>query len=162
MKPLVFFLMGLTLCLLPACKVDPNVIRASLQTGGNVGASLGLSQWAKKDPADAKQCALALSKNINEVLLPYLNGSNLPSSAEIQAMLNSTLCNGVKPEIKAAIMAASIALDSFLPIPSTTTYLNADQVSYIKAFLCGVGDGCDAFLGNQREIKTTKVPVWLK
>lgn len=150
---------GAVLAGLSGCeKPSPEAIRKMLKGAGENGAYYGLKEWAKKDEPSAKECAASLTKNIKEKLLPYLEGGNLPSSDQVQAFLSSSLFNGVKPEVKQAIILASMALDAILPIPSANAYLNADQVSYIKAFLEGVASGCDAFLGSRNLIK----PVWLK
>jgi len=150
---------GAVLTGLSGCeKPSPESIRKMLKGAGENGAYYGLKEWAKKDEPSAKECATALTKNIKEKLLPYLNGGNLPSSDQVQAFLSSSLFTNVKPEVKQAIVLASMALDAILPIPGANTYLTEDQVSYIKAFLEGVSEGCDAFLGARNIIK----PVWLK
>lgn len=144
---------------LQSCKApDKDTIVKSLNTGASYATSFGLDKWANKDKPAATECATALSKNIKDVLVPYLNNGKLPSSAEVQAFINSSLFNDLKPEIKDLIVAASLALDAVLPIPSANVYLNQDQVDYIKAFLTGIQAGCDKFLG----AKEIKKPIWFK
>jgi hypothetical protein len=150
---------GVALTTLSGCeKPSPDSIRKMLELTGQNGAYYGLKQWAKKDEASAKECAEALSTNITGTLIPYLDGGNLPSSEEVQAMLNSSLFKNVNPAVKDAIVAVSVALDAVLPIPKADSYLSKDEVSYIKAFLKGLADGCSRFLGS-REMPKTR---WLK
>jgi len=150
--------MGILAASLVSCKSDPANTRLALSMAGKEGALLGLKQWAKKDAPAATECAVALRENITKSLLPYLDGGKLPSSSEIQAAINSTLFKKVPDEVKDTILTASLILDSFLPVPGADTYLNADQVGYLKAFLTGLSDGCDAFTSKAIE----KPRNWLK
>lgn len=161
------FWVGITLALitLPGCetKIDPSVIRTSLQMTGKYGTAFGLKKWAEKEPAAAKEAATALTANIIGTLIPYLDGGKLPSSSEVQAIITSSLFKNVNPAIKDAIIACSVALDAVLPIPSADTYLTADQVSYVKAFLTGVKQGCDQYVGTaDGKAQAEKPPVWIK
>jgi len=162
--PCALMVLATILLVLPGCdkKVDPEVIRTSLRLTGKYGSAFGLKKWGEKDPASAKECATALSANIKGVLIPYLDGQNLPSSAEVQAFINSSLFKNVNPAVKEAIVAASVALDAVLPIPKADTYLNADQVSYVKAFLTGLQQGCDQYLGEQSGKLQAQQNVWIK
>lgn len=163
--PLLFAAIALTVMVtVPGCsKPSPDFIRKSLSTTGEQGTAFGLKKWAQTQPDSAKETANALKDNINNVLLPYLNGSTLPSSAEIQAFINSSLFKNVPDSVKEAIILASLALDSALPIPGSDTYLDADQLSYIKSFLTGVSTGCDDFLGTKdKDMKVTPNTTWLK
>ena len=155
----------LSLVTLPGCdkQIDPSVIRTSLQMTAKYGTAFGLKKWGEKEPAAAKEAATALTANITGVLIPYLDGGKLPSSAEVQAMINSSLFKNVNPAIKDAILACSVALDAVLPIPDAKTYLNADQVSYVKAFLTGIKQGCDGYIGAaDGQVQAEKPPVWIK
>lgn len=151
---------GLTL--LSGCetpKPTPDQIRSILKSAGKSGSYYGLKKWAEKQEGPAKECASTLSANITGTLIPYLDGGSLPSSAEIQAFINSSLFKGVDPAVKEAILAASIALDAVLPIPAAGKFLGADEISYIKAFMVGLSEGCNKFLGaTDKAIET----VWLK
>jgi len=150
---------GVALAGLSGCdKPSPDTIRSVLNLTGKNGSYYGLKQWAKTDEPSAKECAAALSRNIKNVLIPYLDGGDLPSSAQVQEFLASSLFKDLKPVVKDAIIAASLALDAFLPVPGAGTFLKPDEVSYIKAFLTGLSEGCDAFLG----AKSIAGPVWLK
>jgi hypothetical protein len=158
---------GITLALitLPGCeaKIDPSVIRTSLQMTAKYGTAFGLKKWSEKEPAAAKEAATALSANITGTLIPYLDGGKLPSSSEVQAMITSSLFKNVNPAIKDAIIACSVALDAVLPIPAADTYLDANQVSYVKAFLTGIKQGCDQYIGNaEGKAQADKAPVWIK
>lgn len=133
-------LFGVTSC----DKPDKNTTLNLLKSGASTATNFGLRKWSEKDAPGAAECAKTLKANINDVLLPYFNGGNLPTSTEVQTLLNSSLFKNVKPDVKDAIVAASIALDAVLPVPGSDK-LNQDQVDYIKAFLSGVADGCDKF-----------------
>lgn len=130
-----------------------------IKTASSSAAQIGLSQWSKKDPAAAKEAATALSKNIKEVLNPYFaNTAGLPSSAEVQAFLNSSLLKDLNPDLRSAIVTASATLDLFLPVPSADK-IDPDAVKYIQAFLGGLSDACDQFNGTKEMPKAT---IWLK
>jgi len=142
-------------------KIDPSVIQAGMQLAGSNGAFYGLKQWAKTDAASAVECADALKQNIDDVLLPYLKGDTLPSSAEVQQMIDSSLFKNVKDEVKEAILAVSVALDAVLPVPDAGTYLKPEQVGYIKAFMGGLSSGCGKFLSKDKALKGYG-NVWIK
>lgn len=143
-------------------KVNPEVIRSGLRLTGKYGSAFGLKKWGEKDPTSAKECATALAANIKGTLIPYLDGGNLPASSEVQAMINSSLFKNVNPAVKEAIVAASVALDAVLPIPAADKYLDANQVSYIKAFLTGLSEGCDQYLGTLEGKAQAAPPTWIK
>lgn len=144
-------------------KVDPEVIRTALRMSGKYGSNFGLKKWAEKDPGSAKECATALAANIKGVLIPYLDGGNLPASSEVQAFISSSLFKGVNPAVKEAIVAASVALDAVLPVPKADTYLTAEHISYIKAFLTGLQQGCDQYIGQaEGKAQAEPPPVWIK
>jgi len=111
-----------------------------------LGTSKGLKAWAKKNPAGAKEAALALAKNISEQILPYFkDSSKLMTAAEVQQLLASSLFKNVPDEVKLAIIAASAVLDYYLPVPGSGTYLTQDQRDIVCAFFEGVRTGCDDF-----------------
>jgi len=157
---------GVTLALvtLPGCdkKVDPEVIKTALRMSGKYGANFGLKKWGEKEPASAKECATALATNIKGTLIPYLDGGNLPASSEVQAFINSSLFKNVNPAVKEAIVAASVALDAVLPVPKADTYLDANQVAYIKSFMTGLQQGCDQYLGSIAGKAQVEAPTWIK
>lgn len=136
----------------------PLILR-TLQAAGTQGAKLGLAKWAEKKPEAAKEAATALSKNIDEKILPYLNGGNLGASDQVSALIDSSLFVNVPDEVKLAVQAAAAVLDIYLPIPGANTGLDADQVDYLKAFMTGLRNGCDSFLG-VKEIKEQR--YWIK
>lgn len=148
---------------LTGCKPpSPATIKKGLTIAGQSGSAFGLRKWAEKDAPSAKECAAALKANIDNDLLPYLNGGNLPSSDQIQAFIQSSLFKNVKPEVKDAIILASVALDNALPIPAAGTYLKQDQVDYIKAFLSGISAGCADFLGTREIGPAAPKTNWVK
>jgi hypothetical protein len=111
-----------------------------------LGTSKGLKAWAKKNPAGAKEAALALAKNISDQILPYFKDqTKLMTAAEVQQLLSSTVFKNVPDEVKLAIIAASAVLDFYLPVPSSGTYLTQDQRDIVCAFFEGVRTGCDDF-----------------
>jgi hypothetical protein len=125
---------------------NKSTIEDVVRTAAEFGTEKGLKQWAKKNPAGAKEAAIALSKNISTDLLPYFkDGQKLLTAAEVQQLLASSLFNKVEPVVKAAIVAASAVLDYYLPIPSSTTYLTQDQKDIVCAFLEGVQEGCNDY-----------------
>lgn len=151
---MMVFLFGVTSCEKP----DKDTIIKGLQMSAKTGAQFGLKKWAEKDVASATECAKALKTNIDETLLPYLNGGKLPVSTEVQAFISSSLFKNVKPEVKDAVVAAAIALDVLLPVPSADKKLNQDQIDYVKAFLTGITEGCDRFLSKE----ISKPNNWIK
>lgn len=154
----------LALITLPGCetKVDPEVIKTALRMSGKYGANFGLKKWGEKEPAGAKECAVALATNIKGTLIPYLDGGKLPASSEVQAFINSSLFKNVNPAVKEAIVAASVALDAVLPVPKADTYLDANQVAYIKSFLTGLQQGCDQYIGQSEGKAQAEAPTWIK
>lgn len=161
----VWIALTLMLVVVPGCegkKVDPEVIKTSLRMTGKYGTAFGLKKWGEKDPASAKECATALSANVKGTLIPYLDGGKLPVSTEVQAMINSSLFKNVNPAVKEAIVAASVALDAVLPVPKADKYLTVDEVAYIKAFLTGISQGCDQYLGSVEGKAQAEAPTWIK
>lgn len=131
----------------PGCsKPSPDTIKKALRLAGKEGSRFGLKKWAEEKPEAARETATTLKKNIDEVLLPYLNGGQLPSSAEVQAFIQSSLFKDVDQKVKDAIILASVALDAALPIPGADTYLKAEHVEYLKEFMTGISEGCAEFL----------------
>jgi hypothetical protein len=121
-----------------------------VETGASRGSYEGLKAWAKKNPEAAKEAAVALAGNLDN-FLGYLNGGNLGTSEEVEALMSSSLFKNVPDEVKTAILAASAVLDLYLPVPSASTSLNQDQVDYLKAFVTGLKKGVADF--NSKDIK---------
>jgi hypothetical protein len=117
-----------------------------IKSASESGVELGLKKWSEKQPEAAKEAAVAINRNINEQLLPYLNGSQLPSSAEVREFINSSLFKNVPNEIKLAVVAAAAVLDIYLPVPDSGTFLKPDHVDLIKAFLGGISNGTKTFI----------------
>ena len=146
------------------CTLAPTDHDAAVKTirlASKSGTEYGLTQWAKTNPADATEAATTLKKNINNAILPYFDGHVLYSSVEVSALLNSSLCDGVPTEVKMAITIASGILDMYLRAPDASTYLNADEVDYVKAFLSGVSDGCALFTSSLTTKVATKKVKWM-
>lgn len=117
-----------------------------LQMAARRGAIEGLKAWAKKDEAAAKEAAEALARNLKDEILPYLDGEELHTSAEVNEFINSSLFKDIPDEVKDAIVAAAVVLDIYLPIPSAEN-LKEVHKAYLKAFLSGLQEGSSAFLG---------------
>jgi hypothetical protein len=121
-------------------------ISSIVHDAAEFGTKKGLDAWAKKDPAGAKEASLALSKNINDQILPYFkDGSKLLTAAEVKQFLSSSLFKNVPDAVKIAIISASAVLDFYCPIPDSASYLSQDQKDVVCAFFTGVRDGCDDF-----------------
>jgi hypothetical protein len=118
-------------------KKNKEKILVILEKAAQAGSEFGLKKWAEKDPAAAKEAAAALAKNLKEEILPYLNGEDLHTSAEVNEFINSSLFKKVPSEVKAAIVTAAAVLDLYLPIPGSDK-LTEDQRDYLKAFLGGI------------------------
>lgn len=125
------------------------------------GSYQGLKAWEKKKPEAAMEAATALAKNIDEELLPYLNGGDLGSSAEISELLDSSLFKNVPDEVKITIQAAAAVLDLYLPIPAAETYLKEDHLGYLKAFLGGLKEGCQKFAATDTEREAEVQRYWI-
>lgn len=118
-------------------KKNKEKILVLLEKAAQAGAEFGLKKWSEKDPAAAKEAAVALARNLKDEILPYLNGEELHTSAEINEFINSSLFKKVPDEVKSAIVAAAVVLDLYLPIPGSEN-LTEDQRDYLKAFLGGI------------------------
>lgn len=130
-------------------KKNKDQILKGINLASSQGVRYGMKKWAEKNPTAVTETATTLRRNLNEQLIPYfIGGQELPSTAEIREFINSSLFKDVPAEVKMALVAASAMLDAYLPVPSSTTYLNVDQVDYIKAFLTGVSSGLDGFTPN--------------
>lgn len=141
--------------------IDPEVL-TTITNVTQSGVSLALFEWAKKNPAAAKECATNLSSNLTQQLLPYFQGqAKLKTTAEVQQFLQTSLCNKVPVEVKVVIVVCFGIVDKYLPIPDDKTYLSQDQINLIVALLTGIRNGCDQF-GSTTEAnvasRTAKAP----
>lgn len=127
---------------------SPVVVASLINIGTSSAVNLGLEQWSKKDAGIAKTTANDIHSVVSEVVLPYLNNNTGLSSAAINTLLKDKIVNlpNMPMDVQNAIVLAATLLDSYLPAPSATTYLNPDQISYIKAFLTGLDSGCQQYL----------------
>jgi hypothetical protein len=151
----VAILAGGALMLTPGC--DSSTVTQTIENnkpailnlitlGASRGSQEGLKAWAAKNPAAAQEAATALSGNLDN-FLAYLNGGTIGSSQEVDDLMNSSLFTNVPDEVKTAVLAASAVLDLYLPVPSATTSLSADQLDYLKAFVTGLKQGVGNFNG---------------
>ena len=139
-----------SLFLLSGCKIDPNQVIALASYNGTYQ---GLRLWAKKHPAEANEAATALSRNLRDEIIPYLNGAELKPSAEINEFIQSSLFKNVPEDIKNVVIVVATVLDEYLPIPSAQK-LKPEQLGYIKIFCTNVQKACDDFLGHNAGDKT--------
>jgi len=138
-----------SLLLLPGCKVDPNQVIALAAYNGTFQ---GLRLWAKKHPVEATEAATALSRNLKDEVIPYLNGAELKPSAEIEEFLASSLFKNVPEDIKNLILVVASVLDEYLPIPSASK-LKPEQLQYLKTFCTNTQRACDDFLASSAGVK---------
>lgn len=148
----VLLLAGLAGCNKPT----PDDTAKLLQQAGQAGSFYGLREWAKTDKPAADETATRLSATVRGTLLPYLDNGTLMTSDAVREFVDSTLFNGLKPEIADAIVASAIALDAVLPAPAPGTYLTADQVNFMRQFLTGVADGCDKYTAGAKDVPVPK------
>lgn len=138
-------LVCLPLLMLGCKKPTPEQIEAAISVVAYNGTYQGLKYWAKTNPAGATEAATALSRNLKDEIIPYLNGASLKTSAEINEFINSSLFKNVPDQIKSTIIAAAAILDLYLPIPSASK-LKPEQLVYLKAFMVNVEKGSNKFL----------------
>lgn len=161
--PLLAVLLGLTpILMIQGCNDETKqviqdnqqLILDGLTMAASQGTERGLKEWAKKDEAAAKEAAVALSRNLKDSVLPYLEGDTLKPSSEVNEFINSSLFKDVPDEVKTAISGAAALLDLYLPVPGSDQ-LKPEQLAYLKAFLTGVQEGAAKYSGsaNTREVK---------
>ncbi len=135
---------------------------ALVKAASTAGVMVGLKTWGKDHPAEATEAATALSKNIREVIVPYLTSQGpLLASSEVQAFLESSLFTNVNPIIKDSLVAASAILDALLPVPSADK-LSPHAQDFILAFVQGAEAGCNAFLRPVVVAPRGPTAVWIK
>jgi hypothetical protein len=135
------------------------IILKTLTLAGKLGSYEGLKRWAKSDEAAAKEAAAALSRNLKDVILPYFEGEDLKTSAEVDEFINSSLFNNLPDEVKLAIVTAAEVLDFYLPVPGSDK-LTVDQRDFLKAFLTGLQEGVGKYLGTAPA--SVAVRNWIK
>lgn len=126
-------------------KKNKATIEKLVRTAANRGAKEGLNAWEKKKPEAAQEAAAALAKNIDTVILPYLNGGDIGTSDSVDQLLSSSLFVDVPDDVKTAVLAAAAVLDLYLPAPAAGEKLSADHVDFLKAFFTGLREGIDSF-----------------
>ncbi len=149
--------------------VDPRSIAfvvSAIQTTARIGTNQAFKAFAKSSPNSVTEAAIALDKSITETILPYLDGATVHASTEIKRLLASSLLAKIPQTIRDGISVASGILDAFLPIPAAATTLTKDQIDYIRAFVSGVGLGCDDFIPDpvtgQVRVERSAEPRWIE
>ena len=103
----------------------------------------------------------ALNKSINEDILPWIKGqATLKPSTEVQIFLNSSIMKNLPEEARLAILAASVILDMYLPVPDVNKKLTQEQVDYIVAFLSGIEAATLNFMDTTRSFE--RKSTWIK
>lgn len=138
--------------------IDPTVLTAVRFTA-QAGTQVGFKQWAKKNPDLAKDTAATTVKMTDDLIAYFKDDSKLKTAQEAQNVLQMKLFDKLVPEVKIAVIAAFAVLDVYLPIPSSTTYLNKNQTQLIVAFLTGVHDGAQASMTKFKSVNTSWFPV---
>lgn len=112
--------------------------------GAKKGVELGFSKWAVKDAKAAKEAATLLASDLNDNIIPYLNGkAAFSSQAEIDTFLQSSVTGKLPAEAKDAIEATFAVLDLYVAVPDASN-LKADYLDYVKAFANGLKDGANS------------------
>jgi len=155
---------------LSSCKVDHQNVVKAIRIGVQAAIELGFTQWKKKDPQAVKETSKALNKSINEDILPWIKGQatleldrreeELKSSTEVQIFLNSSIMKNLPEEARLAILAASVILDMYLPVPDVNKKLTQEQVDYIVAFLSGIEAATLNFMDTTRSFE--RKSTWIK
>jgi len=146
---------------LSSCKVDHQNVVKAIRIGVQAAIELGFTQWKKKDPQAVKETSKALNKSINEDILPWIKGqATLKPSTEVQIFLNSSIMKNLPEEARLAILAASVILDMYLPVPDVNKKLTQEQVDYIVAFLSGIEAATLNFMDTTRSFE--RKSTWIK
>jgi hypothetical protein len=144
----VFALVAFTGC--PGSKYDPTpekIVSNSnkIREGTKKAVAYGMKQWAIKNPELAKQVATQLVKNIDEVVIPYLDNSQGIAGSVLEAFIQQKMVQGLPADVQNLISSAAVVLDAYLPAPAPDKYLKAWQLGYLKAFLQGVSQGASGY-----------------
>lgn len=129
-------------------KPSPATVVAIINVGTDEALVISLQQWEQKDRYNTKKAATDISAVVTNVLIPYLdNNKNLASNA-LNTILTDNLITipDIPNSIKSAIQLSAVILDDYLPAPTASTYLTADQISYVRAFLTGLQTGSNQYL----------------
>lgn len=128
-------------------KIDPTVLTL-VKDAATTATVYGLRELNKKDPTVAKSVAVGTSSSIADNLLPYLKGqAQFKTVKEVENYLSTAMCDKMPAEVKLAILAAFGVVDLYLPVPDAKTYLTANQIDLLCAFMEGVAAGCQSYDG---------------
>lgn len=134
----------------PVFVPDPNAARnaAIIQTATAQAVALGLNVYAGEGhAADAMTIATKMKEIVSTTALPYLSGTQGASSSAINGFLNGQFVT-LPSEAQSILSLAAVLLDTYLPAPSANALLDADQLSYVRAFFQGLNDGSAQYIAN--------------
>lgn len=136
---------------------SPVAVANLINSGTSLTTHLGLEQWAKKNPESAKITAGEIQNIVGDLIIPYIDNNQGLSSAAINTILKDKLINAPKlpADIRNAIAVAAAVLDSYVQVPSASSYLSADELAYVKSFLNGLNTGAGDYL-NGVSVSSTK------
>jgi len=140
---------AMTLLLVPTGCNKPSPSEVQSITGGVV--QLGFSVWAQSNPTQEA----AVAKQVDAgaaIALDYLKNNAGVATTVLDATVQAKLVEGLPPEVQALIISAAGILDTVLPAPGPDTFMTADQLAYLVAFIQGVKDGVDA-VGTKAMVK---------
>jgi hypothetical protein len=143
----------LALLILPACSIDvhqvtDNAIIAAEQNLPQIVTGLtrlGLTQWAKKDPAAAKEGAKIIAQNVRTVALPYFSSGTLPLTVAAQNAIKTI--GGDKLPTGAAIVILGVvgAIQAVIAAPEPDGYMTEQQRVDVVAGLTALAAECERF-----------------
>ena len=107
--------------------------------------SFGMKKWSEKNPELAAKVAEQLVKNIDEVIVPYLDESQGIASSVLEAAIQQKLLNGLPLDVQNLINLAAVVLDGYIPAPAPDEFLKDWQLAYMKAFFTGVSQGASEY-----------------
>lgn len=128
------------------------------------GLSFGLGSI--KDQVAARAAADQINLIISNTVGPYLSGNltTVPSNI-IDTLLKEQLFTSLPTEVQMLISGAASLANSYLPVPGPTTYLNQDDLNYLRGLINGLQSGANLYLAGHPATKATRglghTPIWL-
>jgi len=104
-----------------------------------------LTKAAVKSPVATKAAATALLDNVNNALLPYVNGAPLPLAGEVSPILNSSLTKNFDPLVVTALNGVVSVADSYVALPAASK-LTTTELKILQNALKGISAGAQQYL----------------